>query len=209
MSLINNYLKNLQERRTSVSAGTIMYHGSRTQNLKVIDPKEWVDALRKAHMATVWGSWDKAFAAMFCIDWRKNIKDIFIGDDLGFYVSLYDRDERHCYGYLEHDKDKPHCIEAIKNPKRQVVIPTRYKKILSSPCSLYTIQADKWTVPKYPHDYANNLPEAYTKQPAEVIKEIKYNTVLEAYKKNGITLLVENNYTNSTKWQRIFSKMKI
>jgi len=208
MSLINNYLKNLQERRTSVSASTIMYHGSKVQNLKVIDPEMWVDALRKAHMATVWASWDKAFAAMFCIDWRKDIEHIFIGTDISFYVALPRQDERGCLGGIT-PLNSARCNDAVKNPKWMVVVPKRYKHLLTQTCSLYEVQTDKWIIPKRTHDYNWNFPEAYTKTPAKVMKEKKYNTVIEAYKDNGVELLVENNYLNSTKWQRIFSKLKI
>jgi len=209
--IIEKYLKMLNERRqsvSSVSSDTIMYHGSKVQNLKVIDPKEWVDALRKAHIATTWASWDKTFASMFCIDWRKDIEHIFIGTDISFYVSLPRQDERGCLGGVT-PLNSDRCNDAVKNPKWMVVVPKRYKNLLTQACSLYEIQTDKWIIPKRTHDYNWNFPEAYTKQPAEVIKEIKYNTVLEAYKKNGVKLLVENNFSNSTKWQRIFSKMKI
>jgi hypothetical protein len=209
--IVENYLKMLNERRSKVGDSAILYHGSRIQNLKVIDPEKWVDALLVEHVATIWASWDKKFASMFCIDWRKNIEDIFIGTDIGFYRNLRGDDERHCYytAGLNKEYNRSHCFELEKNPSWMVVVPTRYKQILTRPCSLYLIKGKNWIVPKKIHGtYPWDWPEAYSKEPAEVIKEIKYSSVTEAYEKNNVKLLVENNYKNSKWWNRIFSKLK-
>jgi len=226
MSTINNYLKYLNERKTVVSNNTVMYHGSGIQNLKVIDPESWVDAVRKAHMKTIWSSWDKTFASMFCIEWRKDIQNIFIGTDIGFYMSLDEDDPKWCqdddlfklWGRIvkdpekikKLDRDTARCKKIRENPKWMVVVPTRYKSILTKSCSLYTIRAKNWKIPKkdrrlYPWEW----PETYTKKSAKVLKEKKYSSVIEAYKDNGVILLVENLPTNSKWWNRIFSKIKI
>jgi hypothetical protein len=209
--IVKNYLKMLNERRSKVADSAIMYHGSKIQNLKVIDPQKWVDALLEEHVATIWTSWDKGFASMFCIDWRKNIQDIFTGTDIAYYRNLPWTDERACAHteYFNKKYNKTHCLKAEKNPSWMVVVPTRYKQILVNPCSLYLVKGKNWVVPQKRHGtYPWEWPEAYSKEPAQVIKEIKYSSVIESYKKNNVKLLVENNYENSKWWNRIFSKLK-
>jgi len=208
--LVENYLKILNERRSRVADSAIMYHGSKIQNLKVIDPEKWIDYYLEEHKGAIWASWDKGFAAMFCINWRKNTKDISISTDIVYYTSLRDIDEKFCWGSIKLNKidNKEHCIEALKNPSWMVVVPTRYKSLVMQPCSLYLIKSKNWVVPQKVSGYPWEWPEAYTKEPGQVIKEIKYTSVKEAYEKNGVKLLVENDWQNSTKWQKIFSKLK-
>jgi hypothetical protein len=238
--IVENYLKMLNERRSKVSNNEILYHGSKVQNLKVIDPEKWVDALLVEHVATIWTSWDKGFAAMFCIDWRKNMDEIQITSDIVYYMSLPEgRDPRWCessdllpgspmwkdpawkdprrkgeppetpemYGIKP---DTPRCKKMRENPSWMVVIPRSYRKLLMKPCSLYLVKGKNWVVPQVRHQiYPWEWPEAYSKEPAQVIKEIKYSNVIEAYKKNGVKLLIEDLPIYRKKWwNRIFSKLK-
>ena len=213
MESIDKYLQYLNERRSSVSDNAIMYHGSKIQGLKFIDPSKWVDAVKEEHMETIWASWDKSFASMFCIDWRKNIKDIAITTNWGWVTTLPDREPESCYSVEQLNKEygKYEYCKKIKDNKHWLVaVPTRYKYLLKAPCSLYMIKGEDWVIPKKEHNlYDFEWPEAYSKKPAKVIKEIKYNSVEEAYKKNGVEIVVKNHIMNSTILQRIFSKLKI
>ena len=211
MESIDKYLQYLNERRSSVPDNTIMYHGSRIQDLKMIDPQYWVDALRKSHTETIWASWNKSFAAMFCIDWRKNIQDIWIGTNWTYVRSLPTDYPEHCWDddALNKKYDKyDRCKKLEKQQHWKVTVPTRYSNLLKSPCSLYIIKGEDWVVPKKDVRYAWDWPEAYSKKPAKVIKEIKYNSVEEAYKKNNIELLIENNRMNTNDLQRFFARIQ-
>ena len=108
------------------------------------------------------------------------------------------------------DGNYERCQKIKNNRHWLVAVPTRYKYLLKVPCSLYMIKGNDWVVPPREHHlYDFEWPEAYSKKPAKVIKEIKYNSVEEAYKKNGVEIVVKDHIMNSTILQRIFSKLKI
>ena len=213
MESIDKYLQYLNERRSSVSDNTIMFHGSRIQGLKVIHPRKWVDAIKKEHKRTIWASWDRSFAAMFCINWRENIRNITIGSSWGWHTTLPDRVPEQCY-YIDSLNKRvgnyERCKKIRENDHWLVTVPTRYKYLLKQPCSLYFVKGKNWVVPQREHNlYDYEWPEAYSKKPAKVIKEIKYSSVEEAYKKNNIELKIIDHLANTEEWWNQFSKLKI
>lgn len=209
--ILQNYLSILTERKTSVSDNTILYHGSKIQNLKEISPEMWVDALKKEHMKTTWASWDKSFASMFCIDWRYDINKVWLTNEYHYYtVELPWWDKRSCSMNEKWDKEnkRDHCKDLKNNWKWVVSIPIKYKHLIEKPCSLYRLKGSNWIIPKKNKKYDWEWPEAYSKQPAKVLQEVKYSSVKEAYKKNNIILFVEDIKFKKSIWDRIFSKLK-
>jgi len=216
--VIDNYLKLLTEgtpkdkRPASIQKNQILFHGSIIQNLKVIDPRKWKDALLKEHIKAIWASWDRTFAAMFCINWRKDFYHITIGTDWGFYFELPVKDEQSCFSWGEFDNsEKPHCKESESNPKWMVVVHPKYVKYLTKPCSLYLIKGENWKIQGKEPGYNWEWPEVYSKEPAEVIKEIKYPTVSDAYRRNGVKVEIYKNYPDrpSKKWLKTFASLKV
>jgi len=215
--VIDNYLKLLTEGRPkdkrppSVRKNQILFHGSPVQNLKDIDPKKWRDALLKEHMNAIWASWDRTFAAMFCINWRKDFYHITIGTDISFYSDLSMSDPEYCWGWKEADKDNPNCLKMIDSPQWMVTIHPKYVKYLTKPCSLYLVKGEEWKIQNKVPGYNWQFPEVYSKEPATVIKEIKYKNVMEAYRQNGVKYMVYDRYPDrpSKKWLKTFASLKV
>jgi len=121
--MINSYLKYIQEKwEPPIKDGEsgILYHGSPTQNLKIIDPKK-SDKQRMPNerdYGKIYGSWDKRFAAMFVHN------ESFRGSDRNDWTVIM--------RYETNSLNKPCSIYTIKSnwykPKGKNLGPELYSK---------------------------------------------------------------------------------
>jgi hypothetical protein len=138
----------------------VLYHGSYTQNLKKISPKNSGEGSLVKYPSRVYASNDKRFASIWCIPW-----------------SFLKTEGIKC-------KD-PRNYRTCENWK---VFITHFSKWwFDRPCSVYAVTSPtRWIRPKYKGDKALKLLEYYTESTVTVIKEVKYRSIKECYIKNNI-----------------------
>jgi len=174
MSLLSEYLYYIYEQNKDIT----LYHGSSKQGLKVIEPKRSESDDIK-YSPRVWASERKQFAAVFSLPWRLM--------------------------YLKGVNCKSKKITDMMDCETwDIEINRRNIWDFHQPCSIYYVKASNWFRPKisafksiFSDKYrANALPEHYTFGKVRVIKEEKYKTVKECYKKNKIKFHYEGVSSN-------------
>jgi len=140
--------------------GSKFFHGSVTQNLKVLTPQ--MDPMLKRKV--VWASYYRPYAAIFTLPWK----------DTNFLGSRCDPD---CQYWI---------AEVSKNNKAYINKPCSIYIIEPVRTSWDKPKMGMKRAGNKIYNIGKEVPDAFTIGVCKVIKEFKYKNVLECYMKNQV-----------------------
>jgi hypothetical protein len=164
MNIVDKYLSHLNEGRNEnwyYSRGSNFFHGSLTQNLKMINA-QMDPAIKKP---VVWGSYYRPFAAAFVLPYRQSrIAGHNCDPDCEYWI-----------------------VEITKHTKKFLTKPCSLYTIQpvdgtwETPKKNMYVTADKTII-----TMGENAPGAYVQSNCTVIKEEKFRTVMQCFMKNMV-----------------------